>query len=502
MARAPWTIQEQIYREVATFTRGVGSIARDVGKWAYHAVTSQNKRATPTGILRSEDAELNRAERAKLVSGARDLRRNFTLIGWMVRKHMDYVSTFTFQAKGTDDVKNAKIEAFVAKWSKKENFDIAKRHTLSRFIRLAEQRRVIDGDVFILKLSNGRVQAIEGDRIAMPFGGIPAAEILGEVIHGVVVDGPGAATAYVLCKRTGGTPFGQGGSGLAFEDLLDADDVFHHAYWDGFDQTRGISPLAGAYNSATDLYEGFDYALAKLKVSQLLSLVVYREAAESMGDVREDSSDPDAPPKYSVPFGKAPFKMELDPGDRAEFLESKSPSIEFQQFTESMVSLVLKGLDLPYSFFDESFSNYSGSRQALLQYEQSAENRRQENRDLLDDLTAWRLKMAIEAEDPDLEGITLDDLRWEWVSSALPWIDPMKEVSANSAAVDRGFTSTPRVCKEQGFDAFEVAKEQADHELKVRNYRVSIGLPPVVASNPVTYTEIVAGQDSSKANAA
>ena len=39
-------------------------------------------------------------------------------------------------------------------------------------------------------------------------------------------------------------------------------------------------------------------------------------------------------------FGEA-----LDPGDKAEFLESKSPSTEFQAFSQVMVSVALKALD-------------------------------------------------------------------------------------------------------------------------------------------------------------
>lgn len=169
--------------------------------------------------------------------------------------------------------------------------------------------------------------------------------------------------------------------------------------------------------------------------------------------------------------------MELEPGDEAKFIDSNNPSNEFQDFSRMMLMLVLKALDIPYSFYSEDFSNYSGSRQALLQYEQSAESRRAENRDMLNDLTSWRVAKAITEGDPDLAGIELKDLRWEWVGSALPWIDPMKEVTAQAAAVDRGFASTPGVCKEQGRDAFEVAKEQADYELKVKTYRESLGLP-------------------------
>lgn len=472
-------------------------------RWAYDAVTGGLKRPTPTGINRSEDAELTSTQRSRMVSAGRDIRRNFALVGWAVRKHLDYVSTFTFQGKIDDPVKNAKLEAFVAKWSKKENFDVAQRHDLRRFIRLAEECALLDGDIFVSKIADfqnprvhGRVQAVEGDRIRSPFGDLSGfvtdnAARVAEVIHGVEVDQYGAATRYALWKRRRGSA-DSGASGFEFERLLDARFVYHHAYFHRFDQTRGISPFAAVYNTLTDLYKGIDYALAKMKVSQLLGFILTRSGEGTVGETSEiESDDPDAPPRYKVKLGDDPFKLELDPGDDAKFLTAATPSTEFQTFLQTMIALVLKALDIPYSFYAENFSNYSGSRQALLQYEQSAENRRSDNRNLLNDLTAWRIKLALEDNDPDLAGISPDEIRWEWVASALPWIDPVKEVTANIAAVVNGFDSTVGVCKAQGKDAYELAKEQADYEKKVGDYRESIGLPRVPAPNAVTYTQLL-----------
>jgi len=188
-----WTIQEQLAREVYTFGRGVVGIGRTVGKWAYDAIASTNKRQSPNGVLRSEDAELNAGQRAKLQSAGRDLNRNFTLLGWAIRKHLDYVSTFTFQAKGPREEANQKIEKFVKKWSKPANFDIAARHGLDRFIRLSEESRLVDGDMLIAKLKSGHVQAIEGDRIRNPPGQNFDWQVNEKLLHGVVINEYGRA---------------------------------------------------------------------------------------------------------------------------------------------------------------------------------------------------------------------------------------------------------------------------------------------------------------------
>ena len=69
------------------------------GSSGYDATKEKNRRAAPTGLLRSEDAELPATERRKLISAGRDIHRNFSLAAWMLRKHLDYVSSFSFQCR-------------------------------------------------------------------------------------------------------------------------------------------------------------------------------------------------------------------------------------------------------------------------------------------------------------------------------------------------------------------------------------------------------------------
>src|SRR6187401_1144137 len=102
----------------------LGTIRRAFG-WSfssstYDAVHAKNKRSAPTGILRSEDAELSPADRRKMLSAARTVHRNFSVASWMIRKHLDYVSTFTFQARTKSNQQNDKLESLVRWWSERQ----------------------------------------------------------------------------------------------------------------------------------------------------------------------------------------------------------------------------------------------------------------------------------------------------------------------------------------------------------------------------------------------
>jgi capsid protein len=449
--------------------------------FGYDAVTPEGKRRPATGLLRSEDDELRPLERRRLLSQARDVHRNFVAAAWMIRRHLDYVSSFSFQAKTGSDEVNELVERKVRGWSRPENWDVARRHGRDMFTRLLEARAVIDGDCGYQRLRDGRVQAIEGDRVCTPTGGLPAGLNPADFLHGVQLDQHGGALAYCVCKRRKASDFAPGGADFQFERLVDARHMDLHGYFDRFDQVRGISPLAPAINSMVDLYEGIDYALVRMKIDQLFTLAVYRGDPSSFQGFEDGRTD-----YTKLQLGKRPFILDLDPNDRAEFLESSNPSQQFQSFTQLLIQLVLKALDIPFSFFSENFSNYSGSRQALLMYEQSADIKRQNLRRMLDTLTAWRLRLWMVAG--ELPPIPEDQMRWEWVSTGIPWIDPLKEVNADIAAVGAGLDSRTNLLKQRGRDIHDVVRELSDEKKLFE----AAGLPVAVTPDNALVRELAA----------
>src|SRR5689334_1573370 len=77
---------------------------------AYAAANDRQRRRVNLTNLRSEDDILKPRERDKLVSEARILRRNAPDVAWAIRKHLDYVSTFSFQCRSGDKALDAHIE--------------------------------------------------------------------------------------------------------------------------------------------------------------------------------------------------------------------------------------------------------------------------------------------------------------------------------------------------------------------------------------------------------
>lgn len=232
---------------------------------SYDGVASKGKRRQPTGQLRREDDELRPNDRKKALSATNSINRNFAVAAWAIRSHLNYVSTFSFQARCENETLNKKIEELVRIRSKPDNFDVTGRYSRQRFIRMAECRRTLDGDMGIAKIFNGRAQAIEGDCVRTPDSGLPTGYTAADFIHGVRTNRIGKPLEYCVCRRGASNDVTSGGSRFEFERLVPARNMMMFGYYDRFDQVRGISPLLTAVNSFQDVYEGIDYALAKMK---------------------------------------------------------------------------------------------------------------------------------------------------------------------------------------------------------------------------------------------
>jgi len=492
---------------LATYITNVGRAlagrhGRRLARGTYDAVEDRGRRRPSRNDTRSEDAILNAARRKRLVGTARDVIRNYCTAAWMVRCHLDYVTSFAFQARtGIDELDNT-LESLIWQAGLRKNFDVGGRFSRAKGLRISEARRVLDGDVFWGKISSGRVQLIEGDRVRLPQGGIPAdsgwaKEDFPEINHGISVSPGGRMQAVCVCRRTAD-------GGYEFERVIPARNVWHHAFWDTtyrVDQVRGITPLAPALNALQDIYEGGDLAMAKAKVAQMFGLVFFRKAMEEQegwaasraggGDDDGETAGEggaDATPAaqdadlYDVDPGSGPFKLELRDGDDAKFLSTNTPETELLNWMQFSTDLAIKSLDLPYSFYDTSKANYYGRKADIQQYETSARSKREDNIQLLDEWTAWRLRLMILDGSLVLPGaMTLDEVEWEWVAAGMPWVDKLRDMKADQLAIESNLDNVPRVARRSGQDAYEIAREQMDFDKWIIAERVNRGLPPLAA---------------------
>jgi capsid protein len=421
----------------------------------YIAAEPNQQRRDPGTRIQSSDALLDSQKRRRIIEGARELNRNFSVAAWAIRKHLDYVSTFTFQANTDDPVFNERLEALMNWYNRPINCDIAGRHSLRRMVRLAEMRRVLDGDVFLVKLRDGRIQAIEGDRVRSPDNRV---DPMYNWVHGIKVGAGGSMNRVAVWSRSLDGQY-------AFERDISAGNVIQLAYFDSFDQVRGVSPLTSAIASFQDSLEVTDYARAKAKITQLFALAITREMADDDAELYGD--------EYKVDLGRGPVKLELDPGDKAEFLESRHPSTEFQAFLTLSLQAALKSLDIPWSFYDEAYTNFFGSRAALIQYQQACKSKREDLKEMLDRITVWKIQQWMAAGILSMPaGVQqIDQIYWDWIPAGVPYWNPEQEITGDLMAVEGKLRTRSEIRREKyGDDWRDVVRKLAEERDYLTQY--------------------------------
>ncbi len=452
-------------------------------EFGYDGASSSSKNRKPKKMkLMTEDKQLRATDRKVLQSTTRDLRRNEVAARWILSKHIDFVVRHNFQPNTGDEATDDLLRNFYNYCSKKEQFDISGRYDLNTFMRMLESSAVIDGDVYCVRQRGGYLQAIESDRIRQPTflaekkGVTPAngeyESPLKNWVQGVKIDVTGRHKQYAVWKRNE--------TNYEFERAVSAKKVISMGFWDRFDQTRGISPLAAVVDTIMDLNESYDYALAKAKVAQLFALSITREANWGLGD---DDQDGDSDPNSSVSFDKGPQILDLDPGEEAKFLTSATPETATQDFWKDMIGLTLKSLNIPYSFWDESYTNFNGSRTALILYLRSCEKDRERQVAFRNDWFMWRLKVGILKGEIQLPAsFEIDPKNWLWVPDGLQYWDTMKEASADVALIENGLRSRTEIRRERFGDEWaDVARKLAEEQALLEELNI---LPPDLRPEP------------------
>jgi capsid protein len=139
-------------------------------------------------------------------------------------------------------------------------------------------------------------------------------------------------------------------------------------------------------------------------------------------------------------------------------------------------------LNIPYSFYDESHTNFFGSRAAWLHYDRSCMDARDDQLELRREYTIWQLRGAIRDQRLVLPAsMGIQDLRWEWVPVGMPWWDPAKEVKGFESAMANALDTPQRICRSTGSDFMEnvdaIAEAQEYAESKGVGLRFAMGEP-------------------------
>jgi len=248
------------------------------------------------------------------------------------------------------------------------------------------------------------------------------------------------------------------GKGLTVKRVR-SDRIQHLKMVDRFRQARGVSVFSSVLQR-----------LEHIKGYEESEMVAARVAAAMTGFIKRNDLDS----SYTAPESgedDRSFKMvpgmvydKLLPGEDVGTIQSNRPSMLLEPFRDAMLRAVGSGTGANYSSISKNYNGtYSAQRQELVE---GWPNYRALTRLFVSQFTrpVWRQFVATAAATGavQLGGM---DLWQAWDADfrgpPMPWIDPLKEASANEKQIRAVLKSAPQVIRDLGGNPKDVLDQEA-----------------------------------------
>jgi lambda family phage portal protein len=356
---------------------------------------------------------------------------------------------------------NAEVRRLWADWWR--NAEVTREYPGNTVERLACLSWLRDGEVLMRHWQgNGgppavsaipySVQLLEADYL--PFTDFDTGNV-----QGVEKDAFGRPVAYHLYK----VHPGNSGRGLFAPNMdterVDADRITHLKNTRRIRQTRGVPILHAVINRLEGIKDAEQSELIAARVAADFCATITRDAdfAFDTGHLEADGSR-----QFAMESGQIFDK--LLPGEKVETIDSKRPNNALMDFRDSQLRAVAAGTSTSYSSISKNYSGtYSSQRQELVETQPGYLRLSQVFIDvLMRDIYRRFIDMAMISGQlvipAGINRSTLYDA--EMVrGGGVPWIDPLKEVQADIAAIDAGLQSRPGVIRKRGGDPAAVTAE-------------------------------------------
>lgn len=285
-----------------------------------------------------------------------------------------------------------------------------------------------------------------------------------KIRQGIQVNDWGRPVAYHVFK---GDPR-EFGAWISPADLktIPAANMLHVSTLDRLHQWRGVSELASVLNRVEDLkdYEESERVAAKIAAS--MAAYVKRQPGQdgfdSDGDVRE-VDDKGNPIPRNLRMQPGMIFDGLQVGEEIGLIDTNRPNPNLVAWRGGQLKAYAAGVGASYSSISRDYSGtYSSLRQELVeQWVHYAV--------LADDfagqfvLPTWETFVRVAHLSgvlripPDIEPGTEDDCLL--IGQSMPWIDPLKEVTAWEKMVQAGFGSEVEVIRRRGHNPREVQEQ-------------------------------------------
>lgn len=431
--------------------------------------------------VRNESAEFtDRWDRDIVRARARDLERNSDMLGAVVSAWKRNVigGGRTLQANTGDDKLNSQLEELWTEWCKKKNCDVTNTQSLTQMLRMAVERKKVDGGILFLKCytNNGivpfQLQAIEVDELDINVYQ-PHKNQKNKVVGGIEYNSYNRAVGYFIKRYSL-----DGMELLSNPVFVDAKNVIFYFSKKRPSQIREMSEMSNILTRIRDANEFMNAVSVKERIMACLAVFIKKQTPINAGIGRTTTvGNGEKKQTYQGKTISPGMIKELNAGDEVQVVNPSGQSGDATNFIKLQQRLVGSGQGLSYEVTsrDMSETTYSSARQGMIEDGETFVEDEELIVEVMDEIYETFFISCILAEKIKIKDFWDNKLKYfrhTWVKSPKPWIDPYKEANANKIALETGQKTFVDIAAERGKDW----KKSVDDIAEVAKYAESLGV--------------------------
>lgn len=445
----------------------------------YNAAQSSRFRKQLTGISTlgsGADFHFRReTDFLRVLELARYYDRNDMVVGQAIERLVSNVvqdGITVIPQTGSDDANKYLAEKWWNWGCDADACDAAGEMTFTQITKIALRSVIVDGDVFFLPLSSGRLQAVEAHRCRTPM------NTRLNVVNGVLLDSLRRRLEYWF-TRDDIDPNRQITlvseiRKYAARDRDGERQVLHVYHPKRFSQTRGVTAFARIVDPV-GMHD--DIQFAKMVQQQIVSCFAIFRNRDINFDGPADRAATGEATSEIMPDGTVRRIEGLAPGMEivgapGESLQGFSPGVpneSFFQHTKLILTFIAINLNLPLAvlMLDPSETNFSGWRGAI---DQARQGWRELQYDVLIDrlvrrVYLWKVRQWLDPDHAEFDAQlaayagTANLLRHECRPPSWPYIEPNKDAAGDATIITERLDSRRGVLARRGVDADDVDEQ-------------------------------------------
>lgn len=450
---------------------------RETYRQAYTALKGYYDAADKTGInqnwrVSNTSAEFtDRYSRDDVRARARDLERNSDVMNSLTGAFKRNVvgGGYRIQVQTEDAELNKKIEKAWKKWCKAKNCDVTGTQSLNQIIRMAVERKRIDGGILFVKRYTKQafvpfqLQMLEVDELDTSI--MNAKNRGNKVVGGIEYNSFNRPVGYYIRQ------YDIDGYSPRDPVYIEAKDVIFYFSKKRPSQLREISDMTPTIPRIRDVNEFMTAVSVKERVEACLAVFI-KKALPMTGIGRGNNSQSMADKiTYEGKTISPGMIKEMNVGDEIQVVNPSGQGADATSYTKLQLRQIGAGQGLSYEATsrDMAESTYSSARQGMIEDDMTYQEEKELLVDILDEIYETFLISAVlrgVIDIKDFWGKKDEYMEHNWIQSPKPWIDPQKESNANMTALRTGQKTYKQIAAENGRDW----REQIDDMAEVINY--------------------------------